>query len=244
MLDFDTLDHEILFSRLQNRFGISGRVLGWFSSYLRDRSQSVVIRNGHTSSRQYIKRGVPQGTALGPALFTLYTSPIEDIIARHGLESMIYADDIQVYIACKRPDSVTASVEECLDEIRSWMYYFSMMLKPEVMHCKSRFDDSQTIKSIRVGDEAITLSTSVRNLGVIFDSNCSMESFMSQTCKSISFALFKIGRIRRLLDMKSTEKLVHAMITSRLDYCNSLYYNMSISQFKKNSKACRMPLPK
>ena len=66
----------------------------------------------------------------------------------------------------------------------------------------------------------------VRNLGFYLDSNCTFYSHISSVCKSASFALYRIGRIRRFLDRTSTERLIHAFITSRLDYCNSLLLNL------------------
>ena len=60
-----------------------------------------------------------------------------------------------------------------------------------------------------------------------------MSPHVNSICKSASFALWKIGKIRKLLDSHSTEKLVHAFITSRLDYCNSLLFGLPNYQLKK-----------
>ena len=95
---FDTVNHSILLHRLEHRFGISGTVLCWLKSYLNDRSQYVKV-DGFDSSSISLNYGVPQGSVLGPLLFTLYVSPIEDIIKHHSLDAMFYADDTQIYIA-------------------------------------------------------------------------------------------------------------------------------------------------
>ena len=97
---FDTLDHGILLERLESRFGIKGTALKWIESYLTDRHQSVLI-NGVRSDRKSLKYGVPQGSVLGPLLFTAYTSPLEDIAARYNLSIHMYADDTQPYISFK-----------------------------------------------------------------------------------------------------------------------------------------------
>ena len=78
----DTLDHNILLDRLGRYFGFSRTVLRWFSSYLTGRIQCVTIGNTTSSSRR-LEFGVPQGSILGPLLFTLYTAPIQDIISAH-----------------------------------------------------------------------------------------------------------------------------------------------------------------
>ena len=79
---FDTLDHPILLQRLETTFGISGTVLHWFASYLEGREQSVKVDNV-LSSPSPLRFGVPQGSVLGPILFTLYSQPLSDLICRH-----------------------------------------------------------------------------------------------------------------------------------------------------------------
>jgi len=76
---FDTLDHDILISRLRCLFGFSDTVLKWFSTYLSGRTQSVIIGDT-TSSPRSVDFGVPQGSILGPLLFSLYVAPLQDIL--------------------------------------------------------------------------------------------------------------------------------------------------------------------
>ena len=99
---FDTVSHDILLHRLEHRFGISGEVLGWFSSYLADRKQTVFI-NGTLGEKYPVDSGVPQGSVLGPILFTLYTSPLGNIIGRRQLGYHLYADDTKIYIFMSPP---------------------------------------------------------------------------------------------------------------------------------------------
>ena len=72
---FDTIDHSILLNRLSVNFGISGMALTWFTSYLTERSQSVYVE-GNYSSDFKLMYGVPQGSVLGPVLFTMYMLPL------------------------------------------------------------------------------------------------------------------------------------------------------------------------
>ena len=97
---FDTIDHSIL-QRLEITFGVSGTALEWFKSYLSNRHQAVVIK-GKKSSDHLLKYGVPQGSDLGPVLFTLYTQPLVQEIVKFNLKYHFYADDTQLYDSVQR----------------------------------------------------------------------------------------------------------------------------------------------
>ena len=85
---FDTVDHGIPITSLQSRFGVSGKVLEWFSAYLRNRSQRISV-NGTLSDRFALQYGVPQGSCLGPVLFIIYASKLFEIVNRHIYRTFI-----------------------------------------------------------------------------------------------------------------------------------------------------------
>ncbi|KAK6191161.1 hypothetical protein SNE40_002900 [Patella caerulea] len=256
---FDTIDHTILLRRLQFYFGITDSALDWLSSYLTGRTQQVAV-GSYLSEEHTLQYGVPQGSVLGPVLFSLYMAPLEDIITKHGLNSVIYADDTQLYIACdSRTDhSVLNRIESCVDEIRSWMRTNMLALndsKTEVIcfspKSKNTSRDSSNC-SVRIGDAIVTAVNSVRNLGITMDSSGTMDTHITNVCKSASHSLWRIGKLRKFLNQSNTEKLIHAFVSSRLDYCNSLFYGSYKYQFNKlqhiqNAAArivLRRPLPR
>ena len=105
---FDTADHDILLGRLQTSFGICGAALSWFSSFLRDRTQTVVI-NSQRSKTSLVTSGIPQGSVPDPILFLLYTADIRLIAEKHGTNCHSYANDSELYVYCKAHDAAVTS---------------------------------------------------------------------------------------------------------------------------------------
>ena len=107
---FDLVDHQILLQGLSNQLVITGAAHDWFCLYLSARSQTVSIM-GEKSQPHTLKCGVPQDSALGPKLFTIYTLPIGNIIRKHNAKFHLYADDMQLYITCQCPHDTIALKE-------------------------------------------------------------------------------------------------------------------------------------
>ena len=140
---FDTVEHSVLLSHLSNSFGIRDTAQRWFRSYLSDRSQRVSL-DGKVSNKFQLTHAVPQGSCLGPLLFTLYVTKLFDIIKGHLPHVHTYADDMQLYLAFK-PDSAANALyavnamELCIHDLRTWM-----------LHDKLQLNDSKT-KFILIG---------------------------------------------------------------------------------------------
>ena len=130
---FDTVDHTILLTRLSQDVGLSGVPLKWCTSYLSGRTQTIKAASS-LSSAAHLACGVPQGSVLGPILFTVYTAiELGKIIRKHGLDYHMYADDTQLYISFRNDDIASAltKLENCLAEIKTWMVKNRLQLNSE-----------------------------------------------------------------------------------------------------------------
>ena len=116
----DTLGHSSITNLLSTWYGIDGIALDWFVSYLSDRKQKVKLMDC-LSSLAEVACGVPQGSVLGPLLFTLYTTPLSYVIRRHNFKHHLYADDTQIYLSLslKNPDISLEILTKYLQDVSS-----------------------------------------------------------------------------------------------------------------------------
>ena len=228
---FDTIDHDVLFSRMESTLGITGPALEWFRSYLGDRTLRVQIDDSFSESQE-ILWSVPQGSVLGPLLFLIYLLPLGILIRKHGLELHAYADDTQLYISIKPinqrvVDEGVAKLENCLTDIYTWMSQNKLKLnadKTEVLVMGTpQMRAKISIPSITVNGVIVpVLNEPVGNLGAVFDPNMNMSAHVSKGIKSANYHLRNIGKIRKFLNTDTTKSAIVSLVTSRLDYCNGL----------------------
>ena len=238
---FDTIDHNILMSRLESRIGITGDALKWFKSYLQDRYQCITI-SGELSKQVQLKYGVPQGSVSGPSDFTSYSGPVFDLASRHGVPVNLYADDTQLYLPfdLSSPESLNAALEKmenCIGDIRAWMLQNKLQLNSDktefLIITPPRHALKFNMPNLKIGSCKIEPVAHARNLGVIFDNSLKLEKHVSSLVSRTNVHLRNIGRIRHLLSDDAVSKLVHALITSRLDNCNSLLFGLSDTLISK-----------
>ena len=237
---FDTIDHTILLDRLNGYYGISELALGWFKSYLPGRTQSIKV--GSTLSNPVaLQHGVPQGSVLGPILFSLYTNPISSIIQSHSsINYHFYADDTQLYISLS-PANFSYSVQKlknCLNDIQNFMFTNKLKLNPDktkFILIGSKNNRKQLLPHfpINILGNQVSPAQSVKNLGVVFDSNFTFSDHVSQVIKSTRAHASDLYRIRPLLDLKTSVLLANALVSSRLDYCNSLFLSLTDFELRR-----------
>jgi len=113
---FDMVNHETLLDHLRNAFGTDGKVLAWLESYLSSRQQFVKIGQ-HTSNT--CQCGVPRGSVLGPLLFSVYTSPIGEVVSKFGVHFHQFADDMQIYLALSDTSNNLVTLDQCTNAVKA-----------------------------------------------------------------------------------------------------------------------------
>ena len=165
---FDTSDHTILVHRLHTDFGFTDTVLQWFSSYLIDRTHYVSLCN-HSSNFAPVHSGVPQGSVLGPILFTMYIKPLSAIIDSHSIIHHSFADDLQLQMSAP-PDRISEllhSMQSCISDVKAWATANMLKLndsKTELMLVTSKRSKHlhNLPTSITIGNAQIPFKQSVK----------------------------------------------------------------------------------
>lgn len=238
---FDTVDHGILFKRMEKEIGLTGTALQWLKSYFTNRTSRVRIDNS-LSEEHVMTYGLPQGSTVGPLSFTAYTIPLGRIIAKYGLSYHMYADDLQLYISFdpSNPSSIQkalATLTQCINEIRSWMTFNMLKLNND----KTEFFIAVSVHNkqfippvtLQVGSDIIHPSDTVRNLGIIFDTHMTMTPQISALCSSLNLHLRNITRIRRYLDFNTCNHIVRSLILNRFDQGNAVLLGCNVTDITK-----------
>lgn len=235
---FDTLDHKILLNTLTNWFGIEKKALQWIGNYLSNRTYTVQIKD-HKSASINLSEGVPQGSVLGPVLFTAYVTPLAALIKSLSINYHLYADDTQIWTSFNSSDPLSLTkaiekVESCLEKIKAWMNSHKLMLNEKktkfiIISRKKNLDPI----SIKFNNIVIFPTKMENNLGVEFDNQLSFINFISTKCRKGYFWLQQIKRIKPFIPSTSTALLTNAYVTTSLDNCNSLLTGLPAYQLQR-----------
>jgi hypothetical protein len=229
---FDKVPHERLMKKVR-KYGIGGKIGKWIKNWLQNRLQRVVI-NGVYSEWREVKSGVPQGSILGPLLFTLY---IEDI--DKGLKNCLlkFADDTKMWGKVDNDEDILM-MQDDLNKLCEWSKENEMpfnVSKCGVMHVGKR----NKREIYRINGQILGEVTEEKDLGVVFTEGCKP----SVNCDKVSKNANKImGLIRRKVTNKTKEGMLilyKTLVRPILDYCIPVwrpYMRKDINKLEKVQK--------
>ena len=186
--------------------------------------------SGYISDAGYISFGVPQGSVFGPILFTLYIAPLSHVIAEHDVKHHLYADDTQIYISLSGSEALESltDLKSCVIDVFTWMTNSKLKLNPSktefiIIGSKNQREKFKDLFPMLLLDHDTLPKAFVRNLGFIFDCDFNFKRQISQPC---FYHIRDFRRIRKYLSPEAAKSVACALVTSHLDYCNSLLYNL------------------
>ena len=229
---FDTVHHDILLSVLNRRFGFQGNILNWVETYLHPRNFKVCIGDAKSDFR-HLRQSVTQGSVGGPILFNFYCITITSVIEEESeIELGAFANNhnirktFKLSLLDKEKEALNV-MEMSLDNIIEWMNMNCLKMNPtktELMYIASRWQISKCVEnSVRVGADMVERSAQVKLLGTWLDEYLSFGYHITQKCKNAMLSIYKIRNLRRYLSIEACQVLIHSLVFSHLDYCNSLF---------------------
>ena len=234
---FDTVDHDVLVSDLENDIGVEGIALDWFKSFLAGRTQATSVR-GSTSEASNMKYGVPQGSVLGPVLFNIYVRNFIKLLRDAGFTVHGYADDHQIITTFRvvfQYSALCHTLPKLLNITSQWMGSRFLKLNANktklLIFSPKNVKDKIYIDKVYCGDNVfLPVTFQELSLGVKLDSVLSFSPQIDMVLRQSYRYISDLSRIRRFLTSDDLRTLVQAVITSRIDNCNSLFYGIQESE--------------
>ena len=215
---FDTVNHKILLNKLE-KYGIRGNSLTLIRSYLTNRKQTVHINNTY-SLQQTLTCGVPQGSILGPLLFSIY---INDLPKASKFETRLYADDTALMLSEVKINELNENVNRELVKVEHWLNANKLslnytktkylLIKPFKNKCVEPFDFDVKIKGVK-----IDRCYSIKYLGILLDEDLSWKPHISNLRKKLSQGVGIIAKMKNYLNKQNLIALYYTFFYSHILY--------------------------
>jgi len=212
---FDTINFDVLADRLKVDFGIDGIALEWLLSFLTDRTQYVTVGSSRSTPVACLSGG-PQGSVLGPLLFALYSSPVDNVVSEHRLHLQQYADDTQLYMAVRPADnSPLEAASQCVRDVSRWFLENGTLLNPNKMEAvlfgtRAQRKKIDTSAGIDVTGANVAFSPSVKLLGVTLDEDLTVDRHVTEIIRGCSYHTRALRHIRPLIDLPTARMVGRA----------------------------------
>ncbi len=235
---FDSLPHPRLLMKLR-QVGCSDSAIRWFASYLRDRLQAVKCGNGQHSDWLRLSTGVPQGSVLGPLLFSIFILDLPRVLSFS--QYMIFADDLQIF---RRATPTAEGLVTLVNELSSdasavieWSQVNGLKLNTKktvaILFGSSQYLSKPTLvcpPPIIVGDASINFSTHLKSLGLTITPSLNFEEHINNICSRVYASLHSLRYYKHALTRSLKKNLVESLIFPHFDYVCAVYHHLTVKQ--------------
>ena len=227
---FDTICHKKLITKL-DQMKIQGDALDIFRDYLSNRHHSTIV-NGNESPPHPLYYGVPQGSILGPILFTLYINDICNVPLHSDI--CLFADDTA--LLCSGPDitSTAKNVQEDLNIIADWTRKNTLTInvkKTKYMIISTTHKKYANL-NLSLNGEALDRARNYKYLGAILDENLSYKGHINQVATTVNHKTRTLRRLGHFLPQKTMIMLYKSLILPHLDYAAMIWGSASDAQLQ------------
>ena len=228
---FDTVDHAILVKKLAS-IGLDSMACSWFQNYLTNRTQAITVGDVKSNFLE-VRKGVPQGSILGPILFTIYINDISKNI--HHCKSHFYADDTVLYTSAPTSSEAIAYLQSAFYSIQNALEGLKLSLnvgktKYILFSNKTKTETSGPILSLS-GAHIEQVST-YKYLGIWLDEDFSFKTHITNLAKKIKPKIGFLYRNRSCFSKANRKRVIQATIMPILDYGDILYMHTTDSNLK------------
>lgn len=223
---FDTVDHIILLNKME-KYGIRGKSLEWFSSYLKNRKQYVNLEKIN-SNLNTVKYGVPQGSILGPLLFLIYVNDMPQ--SSNRLKFLLFADDTTVYMSHGSINVLFDDMNSELSRLTYWLdlnkltvntdktKYLIFASTPKLKIIKNKY-----CNEIRLKGKTIERVEKIKFLGVILQQNIKWHEHINVLAHKLRSTIAIINRLKHFVPSKILLSLYNSLILPHLNYCINVW---------------------
>ena len=218
---FDCVDHSILLQKLPY-YGVNGDALSWLTSFLSRRTQQVNFQ-GSLSSSGCMKVGVPQGSILGPLLFSIYVNDLPNVISLSDVN--MFADDTEIHFSHSDLLTVERTLQADIQNVSFWLVANKLKLnivKSLCMLIGSRQRISGKSLNLFLDNSALKQLSVARYLGVYFDRYLTWDSHINYVLQRVRRKLYMINRLRPVAP-RVLHLLYQAFVLPIFDYCDTVW---------------------
>ena len=242
------MDHKILLNKL-DIYGIKDEALMWFNTYLTNRKQQVSVNNTKSDFKQ-ISYGVPQGSILGPLLFSLFINDLP--LYTDNVSTDLYADDTTLYDIQDSVEQIESNLQTAINNLHIWCQNNGMILnsaKTKVMlvttnQKRQRLNNDNL--DLNFNNEPLTLITNEKILGVYVDNNLTWSEHIKRLTRKIASSIWLLSKIKKILNQTHRVQFYKSYIQPHIDFCNIIWGSSSetnkLKILRLQKRACRVIL--